>query len=81
MLYTYINYLNRRNIPAKYMPFYYIKELILYSFNACIIALLYTQIKESYNIKSPIDIKWYLKSLSPQCLLVVVEDICTAVFS
>ena len=56
------------------------EELILYSFNAYIVALLHTQIKDSYNTKSPIDIKWYLGGLSLQYLLRVVEDICIAVF-
>jgi hypothetical protein len=81
MLYTYINYLGWKNIPVKHTPFHHIEELILYSFNTYIIALLHTQIKESYNTKSPIDIKRYLKSLSPQYLLVVVKDIYTAIFS
>lgn len=79
-LYTHMNHLGRRNIPAERAPFHHMEELILHSFDARIIALLHTQIKESCNTKSPIDIKRYLKSLSPQRLLAVVEDIRTAVF-
>ena len=80
MLYTHINYLGQRNILAKRAPFHHIEELILHSFDAYIIVLLHTQIKNSYNTKSPIDIKQYLKSLSPQHILAVVKNIHIAIF-
>ena len=76
-----MNHLGRRNILAERVPFHHIKELILHSFDAYIIALLHIQIKKFYNTKSLIDIKQYLKSLSPQYLLAVVKNIYTAVFS
>ncbi len=76
-----MNYLGQRNILAKHAPFYYMEKLILHSFNACIVTLLYTQIKNSYNTKSPINIKQYLKSLSPQYLLTVIKNIYIAIFS
>ena len=76
-----MNHLGQKNILAKHMPFHYMEELILYSFDACIIALLHIQIKESCNTKLSIDIKRYLKSLFLQCLLAMVKDIHTAVFS
>ena len=63
MLYTYMNHLGRRNIPVERVPFHHMEELILYSFDAYIVALLHTQIKGSCNTKSPMDIKRYLKSL------------------
>ena len=75
-----MNHLGRRNIPAERAPFHHMGGLILHSFDARIVALLHTQIKGSCNTKSPVDIKRYLKSLSPQHLLGVVEDIHTAVF-
>ena len=51
-LYTYINYLGRRNIPREKAPFYYIEELILKSFNAYIIALFLLYIRDKCNIKA-----------------------------
>ena len=50
-LYAYINYLGRRNIPRKKALFYYMEELILYSFNAYIIALFLLYIYNKCNIK------------------------------
>jgi hypothetical protein len=51
-LYTYINYLGQRNIPREKALFYYIEELILQSFDACIIALFLLYIRDKCNIKA-----------------------------
>ena len=51
-LYTYINHLRRRNIPRKKALFYYMEELILYSFNAYIIALFLLHIRDKCNIEA-----------------------------
>jgi len=51
-LYTYINYLGRRNIPREKALFYYIEELILQSFNTYIIALFLLHIRNKYSIEA-----------------------------
>ena len=50
-LYTYINHLRQRNIPREKAPFYYMEELILYSFNARIIVLFLLYIYNKCNIE------------------------------
>ena len=52
VFYTHINHLGRRNISKEKALFYYIKELILYSFNACIVALFLLHICNKYNIEA-----------------------------
>ena len=52
-----MNHLGQRNILVECVPFHYMEELILHSFNAYIIILLHTQIKDFCNTKLPIDIK------------------------
>ena len=56
-LYTYINYLGQYNIPREKALFYYIKELILQSFNIYIIALFLLYIRDKYNIKADSEAK------------------------
>ena len=51
-LYTHINHLGRRNIPREKAPFYYIKELILHSFNACVVVLFLLHIRDKCNIEA-----------------------------
>ena len=63
-LYTHINYLGRHNISREKAPFYYIKELILYSFNACVIALFLLHIRNKCNIKADGEAKQYIQNLS-----------------
>jgi hypothetical protein len=52
VLYTYINHLGWCNIPKEKVPFYYMKELIFYSFNAYVIALFLLYICNKCNIKA-----------------------------
>ena len=51
-LYTHINHLRQRNIPREKAPFHYIEELILYSFDAHVIALFLLHIYNKYNIET-----------------------------
>ena len=51
-LYTYINHLERRNIPKEKALFYYMEELILYSFNAYVVTLFLLYIRNKCNIKA-----------------------------
>ena len=51
-LYIYINYLRQYNIPREKALFYYIKELILHSFNVCVIVLFLLYIYNKYNIEA-----------------------------
>ena len=64
-LYTHINHLGRRNIPREKALFYYIEELILYSFDARIIALFLLYIRDKYNIKADSEAEQYIQNLSP----------------
>ena len=59
-LYTHINHLGRRNIPREKALFYYIEELILQSFNACIIILFLLYIRNKCNIKADSKAKQYV---------------------
>ena len=69
MLYTYINYLRQRNIPIERPPFYYLKELVLYSFNTRIIALFLIYIYSRLNIYKEDTVKRYIRSLIPKQFL------------
>ena len=80
VFYTHINYLGRRNIFREKALFYYIKELILQSFNACIVALFLLYICKKCNIKVDSEAERYIQNLSPQQFLEHVEDIYTAAF-
>ena len=64
-LYAYINHLERRNIPREKALFYYIKELILYSFNAYIVVLFLLYIYDKCNIEADGKAKQYIQNLSP----------------
>ena len=79
-LYTHINHLGRRNIPREKAPFYYIKELILQSFNICIVALFLLHIRDKCNIKADGKAKQYIQNLSLQQFLEHIKDIHTAAF-
>ena len=81
MLYTYINYLRRQNIPIKRPPFYNLKELVLHSFNARIIALFLTYIRDRLNIYKEGAVKKYIRSLMPKQFLQHIKDIYSAGFS
>ena len=80
VLYTYINHLEQHNIPRKKALFYYIEELILYSFNAYIIALFLLYIRNKCNIKVDGEAKQYMQNLFPQQFLEYIKDIRTAAF-
>ena len=80
VLYTYINYLGQYNIPREKALFYYIKELILYSFNICVIILFLLYICNKYNIKADSEAKQYIQNLSPQRFLEYIKDIHIAAF-
>jgi len=79
-LYAYINHLGRRNIPREKAPFYYMEELILQSFNACIIALFLLYIHNKCNIKVDSKVERYIQNLSPQQFLKHIKDIRIAAF-
>ena len=63
-LYTYINHLEWCNIFREKALFYYIEELILYSFNACVIALFLLYIYDKCNIKVDGEAEQYIQNLS-----------------
>jgi hypothetical protein len=56
------------------------EELILQSFNACIIALFLLYIRDKCNIKVDGEAKRYMRNLSPQQFLEHVEDIRIVAF-
>ena len=79
-LYTHINHLGRCNIPREKAPFYYIKELILYSFDIYVIALFLLHIYNKYNIEADNKAKQYIQNLSLQQFLEYIKDIYIAAF-
>ena len=80
-LYTYINYLRQQNIPIKRPPFYHLKKLVLYSFNARIVTLFLTHIYNRLNIYKEGAVKRYIRSLTPKQFLQHIKDIHVAGFS
>ena len=60
VLYTYINHLGRCNIPREKALFYYIEELILQSFDACIIVLFLLYICNKCNIEADGEAERYI---------------------
>ena len=79
-LYTYINHLRWCNIPREKALFYYIEELILQSFDACIVVLFLLHIYNKCSIKADSKAEQYMRNLSPQQFLEYVKDIRTAAF-
>ena len=79
-LYAYINYLRRRNIPIERPPFYHLKELVLHSFDAYIVALFLIHIYSRLNIYKEGAVKRYIGSLTPKQFLQHIKDIYTAGF-
>ena len=80
-LYTYINHLRRQSIPIKRPPFYHLKELVLYSFNARIIALFLIYIRDRLNIYKKGIVKRYIRFLTPKQFLQYIKDIRATGFS
>ena len=80
-LYTYINHLGRRNISIERPLFYYLEELVLHSFNTCIVALFLTYIYNRLNIHEEGAVKRYIGFLTPKQFLQHIEDIRAAGFS
>ena len=80
-LYTYINYLRRRNIPIERPPFYHLKELVLHSFNARIVVLFLIYIRDRLNIYKEGIVKGYIRSLTPKQFLQYIKDIRVVGFS
>src|SRR6266702_3606192 len=81
MLYIYINHLRQRNIPIERSLFHYLKELILHSFNAHIVALFLMHICDRLNIYKEGAVKKYIGFLMPKQFLQYIEDICVIGFS
>jgi hypothetical protein len=50
-LYTQMNHLDRRNIPKESAPFHHMEELVLHSFDARILAMLYVKIGDKCDVK------------------------------
>ena len=56
------------------------EELILQSFNTCIITLFLLYIRDKCNIKADNKAEWYMQNLSLQQFLEYIKDIHTAAF-
>lgn len=80
-LYPQINHLDRRNIPKESAPFQHMEELILHSFEARILGILYIHIRESCNIKSSESVSDYLLSLKVEEFDRLITCIHDAFFS
>lgn len=79
-LYTHMNHLGRRNIPVERAPFHHLEELVLHSFDARIVAIFLTQIRNTCDIKEVGAVEEYLRNLTPTQFLQHVEDIRVAGF-
>lgn len=79
-LYTHMNHLGRRNIPVERAPFHHLEELILYSFNARIVAMYLTQIRNKCDVKKKGAVEEYVRNLTPTEFLQHIEDIRIAGF-
>ena len=80
-LYTHINHLGRRNIPVERPPFHHLEELVLHSFDARIVALFLTHIRDRLDIHEEGAVERYIGSLTPEQFLQHIEDIRAAGFS
>jgi len=72
-----MNHLGQRNIPAKRAPFYYIEELVLYSFNVRIVVLLNTNIRTRGGPILSTNIKPYLLHMPLSQLTADINEIRT----
>ena len=75
-----MNYLGRRNIPVERAPFHHFKELVLYSFNARIVALFLINIRDECDTEKVGKVEEYMRNLTPQWFLQFVENIRIAGF-
>ena len=73
--------IRRRNIPIERPPFYYLKELVLYSFNTRITILFLIYIYDRLNFYKEGTVKRYIRSLISKQFLQYIKDIHTAGFS
>ena len=79
-LYTHINHLRWHNIPREKALFHYMEELILYSFDACVVVLFLLYIYNKCNIKADGKAEQYMQNLSLQRFLEYIEDIYIVAF-
>lgn len=80
-LYFQINHLNRRNIPKESAPFHHVEELILHSFDARILGMLYIQIGDKCDITSSDSVSHYLSSLNVEEFNELISGIHSVLFS
>lgn len=78
-LYSQMNYLDRRNIPKEKAPFHHMEELVLQSFDARLVALLYIKIGDKCDVKKRDEVQAYLSNLSVPQFLRLINDIRNSV--
>jgi len=79
-LYTHMNHLEQRNIPAEKASFHHLEKLVLHSFNTHVVALFLTHISSQKDIKKAGAAEEYIQQLTPSQFLQHVENIRIAGF-
>jgi len=79
-LYTHMNHLGRRNIPADKAPFHHMEELILHSFDARINALLLHRLHGKCDTKRADIVEHFLCGLDTEAIAAEVAALQSAVF-
>jgi hypothetical protein len=81
-LYHNMNFWNRKDIPANNAPLHLLEELVLHSFEARIIALLYVQLrKRDIDIENEDAINDYIRHLSIVDYLSLINEVYAEAFS
>ena len=79
-LYMHMNHLEQRNISAEKAPFHHLEELVLHSFDACVVALFLTHISSQEDIEKAGAAEEYIQQLTSFQFLQHVENIRIAGF-
>ena len=81
ILYYNINFWGRKNIPADRAAFQVLEELVLHSFDARVVGLLYTCLEQySINISEQDKVDQAIQDINTQGFTDLVENICRSAF-
>ncbi|KAJ5543532.1 hypothetical protein N7461_009535 [Penicillium sp. DV-2018c] len=80
-LYAHMHHLNRPDIPNDGAPVHDLEELVLFSFDARIVAMLYAKIGDKCDVKSSEKIDAYLSSLDVEGFHNVIDSIHAELFA
>src|SRR4051794_1547724 len=81
-LHDHMNFWERKRIPSKKPPFHLLEELVLHSFDACVLGLLYVCLqKQDIDIKDMKAVSAYLNELDTSAFLRLVDEIYSSAFT